>query len=724
MILDANHLKRSFGNVQGWSICRAQKRQYEEQIKWNIELTDDEEIIKFNLVVPKPDERGLFWFQGVPYIITRLAVIIPENHKLRSEFPFDINVRDIKCLYYVNPEDLLVRVLRGAVHTSIRQIHDKEFQYLIQDKFNSFFKGRYCDPWTGKSYQNYLHWVNADRPNEVQSHGESVYLEFTKSSLNIAERVPSESFLGYLDLSTTPTSEMVGIMYRLADGASIENGKIKPSPEGNIFAKTSKLSLFHESTKPSRRIGDRTSYEQNSILMKDEDPLVVSSLSEEVSLSLSGHNVLTALGYDGYNHLDAITVSRSFADKFRSVQYYYQRFSSDEKPDLMIGVGKIIKAGNPLSITTLFGKIKLIKVRKLPFLAEIVEIRQFKGIESGEEIWMTRVKYKVEFPLTCGCKITTRHGTKGVVSRIVPDGDMPLIDFNGQKLHAEVLMNPYGIGKRGCMGFIKEMVFGSICKIKGQRMVFNPFDKTDLNELKSQLTKAGLPENLHFRDNNSPRKLMCGYVYFIRVDRHDKESLSWQGEDIFLNQYGLIPEGSGQMWNTTMARIATSKGLGELSRHLVCENRTGKQRLEELFAVYGIGFGEEIEMEEENTPEIEETQETESFVKKGKLDLGVGSKCRISGISSEMAPQLEQEWYNQCAKMAIEAVAQHLCRQESSETPAPDPRYRISGPLETKSGCNMYSVTFPIEARGIPFYLTMNVFDRTVRHGKVLVSFS
>lgn len=63
--------------------------------------------------------------------------------------------------------------------------------------------------------------------------------------------------------------------------------------------------------------------------------------------------------------------------------------------------------------------------------------------KSYKTVYTIRVRLIKIAKAVVGEKCTSRYGGKGVVSSIIPDASMPVIDIGGKKVHAEVVMNPY-----------------------------------------------------------------------------------------------------------------------------------------------------------------------------------------------------------------------------------------------------------------------------------------
>ncbi|MBQ9904357.1 MAG: hypothetical protein IJM47_06205, partial [Synergistaceae bacterium] len=75
-------------------------------------------------------------------------------------------------------------------------------------------------------------------------------------------------------------------------------------------------------------------------------------------------------------------------------------------------------------------------------------------------------KFIVERPMSIGDKLTGRNGNKGVVTKILPDDEMPMIHFADGILPAELIISPCSIIGRKNLGQIWEMTH-SLLIMKG-----------------------------------------------------------------------------------------------------------------------------------------------------------------------------------------------------------------------------------------------------------------
>jgi hypothetical protein len=95
-------------------------------------------------------------------------------------------------------------------------------------------------------------------------------------------------------------------------------------------------------------------------------------------------------------------------------------------------------------------------------------------------------------PLEPGDKVSNRHGIKAVVSRVLPDNEMPHL-ADGTPI--ELVFSLSGVPTRWAMGQIREAALGRVAMAKGQKAVVPPFGAPSDDELRQSLSDAGLPEN-------------------------------------------------------------------------------------------------------------------------------------------------------------------------------------------------------------------------------------
>ena len=102
---------------------------------------------------------------------------------------------------------------------------------------------------------------------------------------------------------------------------------------------------------------------------------------------------------------------------------------------------------------------------------------------------MVRVSVAQLRKLTEGDKMAGRHGNKGVVSRVVPVEDMPMLD-DGTPI--DIILNPLGVPGRMNIGQMLETHLGWAASRLGFRAVTPVFDGADENEIEAELARAWL----------------------------------------------------------------------------------------------------------------------------------------------------------------------------------------------------------------------------------------
>ncbi|MDQ6733863.1 MAG: DNA-directed RNA polymerase subunit beta, partial [Nitrospirota bacterium] len=105
-------------------------------------------------------------------------------------------------------------------------------------------------------------------------------------------------------------------------------------------------------------------------------------------------------------------------------------------------------------------------------------------------IKLVKVYVAMKRKISVGDKMAGRHGNKGVVSRILPEEDMPYLP-DGTPV--EIVLNPLGVPSRMNVGQILETHLGWAAKVLGINVSSPVFDGASEKEIKELLKKAGLP---------------------------------------------------------------------------------------------------------------------------------------------------------------------------------------------------------------------------------------
>ena len=257
-----------------------------------------------------------------------------------------------------------------------------------------------------------------------------------------------------------------------------------------------------------------------------------------------GRNVLVAfMTWEGYNYEDAIIISERLVreDVYSSV--HIENYTIDVRdtklgPEIItndipniseeklknldeegiIRIGAEVSSGDilvgkitPKGETKLSAEEKLLRaifgekakdVRDSSLYLEhgehgkVVDVKIFSR-EEGDRL-STGVLKSIQVSVAnlrkiqVGDKMSGRHGNKGVISKIVPDEDMP---YMADGTPIDIILSPLGIISRMNLGQLLETHMGFAAKKLGYKVASPALNGLHEDQIKSELIRAGLPEN-------------------------------------------------------------------------------------------------------------------------------------------------------------------------------------------------------------------------------------
>ncbi len=122
--------------------------------------------------------------------------------------------------------------------------------------------------------------------------------------------------------------------------------------------------------------------------------------------------------------------------------------------------------------------------------------------------------------LQVGDKMAGRHGNKGVVSKIVPEADMPFLS-TGQPI--EIILNPLGVPSRMNMGQLFETHLGIAAKHAGIHVKSPVFEGFPEDKIWEMMVQQGLPEDGKFwlydgcNGERFDNRVVVGYIYMLKL---------------------------------------------------------------------------------------------------------------------------------------------------------------------------------------------------------------
>ncbi len=154
----------------------------------------------------------------------------------------------------------------------------------------------------------------------------------------------------------------------------------------------------------------------------------------------------------------------------------------------------------------------------------VVDVKVFSR-EEGAELspgvnQVVRVYIAQKRKISVGDKMAGRHGNKGVVSRILPQEDMPFLP-DGTPL--DIVLNPLGVPSRMNIGQVLEVHLGYAAKALGWKVATPIFNGADEQDIADTLKLAGLREDgkSWLYDGRTGERfdnpVTVGYVYFLKL---------------------------------------------------------------------------------------------------------------------------------------------------------------------------------------------------------------
>jgi len=359
---------------------------------------------------------------------------------------------------------------------------------------------------------------------------------------------------------------------------SKDDGMVEKVSADKIIIKCSNNTIKEYSLKKFVRSNQGTCINQipiveKGVVVKKGDIIADGPLTSQGCLSL-GRNILIAyMPWEGYNFEDAILISDKLVreDIFTSIHISEHECAArdtklgpeeitcdipnigegnlsnlDESGIVRIGaevesgdilVGKVTPKGETdlgpeeRLLRAIFGE-KAREVRdtslRVPHgeKGKVIDVKVFSR-ENNDELSPPGVNKLVKVfiaqkrKISEGDKISGRHGNKGVISKILPENDMP---FMADGTPIEIVLNPLGVPSRMNVGQILEVHLGWAAKTLGFRIITPIFNGAKEEEIKQALIEAKLPKDgkTILFDGRTGRpfdqKVTVGYSYILKLN--------------------------------------------------------------------------------------------------------------------------------------------------------------------------------------------------------------
>ncbi|MCD6442294.1 DNA-directed RNA polymerase subunit beta [bacterium] len=376
-----------------------------------------------------------------------------------------------------------------------------------------------------------------------------------------------------------------------------EDGKVVEVDSAHIVLRYKSGRSQNYTLKKYDRSNFNTCFNQQPVVAVGEkfkagDILVEGPSMENGELAL-GHNILCAfMSWEGGNFEDAILLSSRLVqnDKFTSLHIdehtidvretkFGPEMTSRDIPNVseaklkdldeegIIRIGAEVKSGDilvgkitPRGEAELTAEEKLLKaifgekaqdIRDSSLYLEHGEHGKVIGIkifsrEKGDKLQPGVIK-SIQIlvadlrKIQVGDKMSGRHGNKGVVSKIVPQEDMPYLK-DGQVV--DIILNPLGVVSRMNIGQILETHLGLAAKKLNYRATTPVLNGVTEEEISKELVKAGYSADgkMYLYDGKTgekfKNKITVGYIYALKLNHMVEDKIHQRS----IGPYSLITQ--------------------------------------------------------------------------------------------------------------------------------------------------------------------------------------
>ena len=153
------------------------------------------------------------------------------------------------------------------------------------------------------------------------------------------------------------------------------------------------------------------------------------------------------------------------------------------------------------------------------------------GVNESVRVYVAQ-KRKIQV----GDKMAGRHGNKGVISRVLPEEDMPYLP-NGRPL--DIVLNPLGVPSRMNIGQVLEIHLSLASEVLGFKVATPVFDGANEDDIMDTLEMANDYVNTDWTDFlNKYKELLDSKVLEHLEQNKEKAKNDWQG--VTINRDGKI----------------------------------------------------------------------------------------------------------------------------------------------------------------------------------------
>jgi len=546
------------------------------------------------------------------------------------------------------------KVKASVPGNEIREVNSKDVKYVMGN--------------TGQMFSiatNMVPFLNSDSPNRSTMAGrhmeQAIPLKNPEAPLVQSDRGDGRSYDEFVGRYASHEAPVAGKVTKVEPGAIHIKGADGKSQKVQIYDNyplNDKKGVLHST--PKVKVGDQVKSGQ----------LIADSNYTKDGVYAPGTNM--RVGYTpwkGYNFEDGVVISETAAQKLTSEHLYKKSLSTKEAQ--AVGLKKFM-ANKSTSLTKeqmeKLGDDGIIKpgmkvhkgdtlIAALAERAPTTEAQMLKNLHrslanpydnrsitwdedhEGEVVSISKkgkniqVHVRTAESMQVGDKLVGRHGNKGIVTRILPDHEMPQTE-DGKSL--EVVMNPIGIAGRMNVGQVLETAAGKLAEKEGKPYKVQNFGEGDnRTKVEKDLKKAKIADKETIIDPVNNKKIpgvLVGNQYILKLQHQVDKKMMARSRDGY--DRNLVPKGGGHHGAQALGSLGIYAMLAHGAKANVREMQTmksDKAQNDEVWAALQAG---------EPIPPPQTTfayKKFESYLK------GMGINVEKTGNSLNLMPMTDKQ---------------------------------------------------------------------------------
>lgn len=531
--------------------------------------------------------------------ITMYNVKTGKNETINPEKAVNVNIVLPDQVKWVDgkPVPTGKKVKMSTIGNDITEGSMEDAQYVMRDPIQMFSMA-----------SNLVPFIAADHPNRSTMAGrhmeQAISLQNREAPLvqSLAGNKTFEDVMGMYAGHTSLTAGKVTKVTKDAIHIKDAAGKVHEHQIYDQFPLNEDKSYLHST--PTVKIGDS---------VKKGQAIADTNYTSKGKLALGTNLKVGYMPYKGYNYEDGVVISETAAKKLASEHLHRKTISTEKThvlskkkfqayvPDGMTreqadkldddGVmkpGQVVMPGDTL-IAALREKTDRTEDKQLAKMHKSL-VKPYQDVSVKWEAdrpgvvaevvkrgRQTAVHVKTVEPMEIGDKLAGRHGNKGIVTRIIPDDEMP----RTQDGPLQVLLNPTGVPGRTNIGQVLETAAGKIAEKTGKPYVVKNFQpNTDLHaQVKEDLKKNGLTDKEVVYDPSGKKlgEALVGPQHILKLKHQvEKKIVARAGGTGYAYDRNMIPKGGGPHGAQALGALGLYSMLAHGAKHNLREMQTVK----------------------------------------------------------------------------------------------------------------------------------------------------